>query len=252
VIGEVDYFATPEMLHPEAIYIHGAQTFQVKKLDWDGRRAYVEEVTVDYYTDAEDKTDLKVLEADEERELFNVDTIIGHGDVALTRVVVIFKKVKFHTHENVGSGPVSLPEQEMHTTAFWYRFPPDFAVTANLTESNLGGGLRGVANLLQKIAPLWLMCDPRDIRALSRVRDPYSNSATIYIYDNVPGGVGFAQKLYGMVPDIFVACKEYLVGCPCEEGCPSCAGPPLEIGDRGKTATLQVLNIMLQDSAVSA
>jgi len=256
VIGEIDYFAAPEFLHPEAIYIHGAETYQVKELDWDGRRAYVEEAGVDYYTDAESKTDLKMLEADEEKELVPVGSgepvevdscpVIGHGDIALTRVVVLFKKVKFHTHENVGSGPVKLPEQEMHTTAFWYRFPEDFAISANLTEANLGGGLRGIANLLQKIAPLWLMCDPRDIRALSRVRDPFHNAPTLFIYDNIPGGVGLAEKLYNMVPDIFRACRDHLAGCSCTTGCPSCAGPPLEIGDSGKSATLKILNYILK------
>ena len=261
VIGEVDYFATPELLHPEAIYMHGADTFQVKELDWDGRRAYVEDAKVDYYTDAETKTELKMLEADEEKEMDvptedgvapEVDSlpVIGHGDIALTRVTVLFKKVKFHTHENVGSGPVSLPEQEMHTTAFWYRFPPDFAIIANLTESNLGGGLRGVANLLQKIAPLWLMCDPRDVRALSRVRDPFHGGPTLYIYDNIPGGVGFARKLFGMVPDLFQACKDHLTGCGCDEGCPSCAGPPLELGDYGKSMTLKVINLILSGCQV--
>ncbi|MCP4568696.1 MAG: DEAD/DEAH box helicase [FCB group bacterium] len=264
VIGEVDYFATPELLHPEAIYIHGAQTFQVMKLDWEGRRAHVQEVKVDYYTDAESKTDLKMLEADEEKELtplcdspdeaVEVDAypVIGHGDIALTRVVVLFKKVKFHTHENVGSGPVALPEQEMHTTAFWYRFPQDFAVTGNLTEKNIGGGLRGVANVLQKIAPLWLMCDPRDIRAISRVRDPFTGAPTLYIYDNVPGGVGFAEKLYGMAPGIFEACRDHLTGCVCTTGCPSCSGPPLELGDHGKSATLKILKLILEDFAVQA
>jgi DEAD/DEAH box helicase domain-containing protein len=249
VIGEIDYFSAPEFLHPEAIYIHGARTFQVKELDWEGRRAYVEEAAVDYYTDAEDKTDLKVLEADEERPFG--DSLIGHGDVALTRVVVLFKKVKFHTHENVGSGPVSLPEQEMHTTAFWFRFPPDLAIVGNLTESNLGGGLRGVANLLQNIAPLWLMCDPRDIRALSRVRDPFTGAPTIFVYDNVPGGVGFAKKLYGMAPDIFQACLSHLTKCGCSDGCPSCAGPPLEVGYRGKSATADVLRLMLDPAHAS-
>lgn len=243
VIGELDYFSAPEFLHPEAIYMHGAQTYQVKNLDWDGRKAYVEEANVDYYTDAEEKAELKVIEVEEQKYI--APGTIGHGDVSLTRVVVLFKKIKFHTHENVGSGPVALPEQEMHTTSFWYRLPQDLAIIANLTESNLGGGLRGVANLLQKITPLWLMCDPRDVRALSRVRDPFTNTPTIYVYDNIPGGVGFAEKLYDMVPDIFHACREHLTGCVCRDGCPSCTGPALEVGDTGKNATLEILNIIL-------
>ncbi len=260
VIGEVDYFATPELLHPEAIYLHGAETYQVKELDWDGRRAYVEAVDIDYYTDAEDKADLKVLEVEREREMHpegtsdavDVDAcpVIGWGDVALTRVVVLFKKIKFHTHENVGSGPVALPEQEMHTTAFWYRFPHDLAVAANFTEGNLGHALRGVANVLQKIAPLWLMCDPRDIRALSRVRDPFAEGPVIYIYENVPGGVGFAEKLFGMVPDLFAACRGHVTGCGCDGGCPSCVGPPLELGEHGKSATVRLLDWILANGAV--
>ena len=250
VIGQIDYFSAPEFLHPEAIYIHGALTYQVKELDWDGRRAYVEEVGVDYYTDAEEKVELKVLDVDEEKPFG--DCAAGHGDISLARVVVLFKKVKFHTHENVGSGPVSLPEQEMHTTAFWYRFPADAAVAGKLTEANLGGGLRGVANLLQQIAPLWLMCDPRDIRSVARVRDPFSGAPTIYLYDNVPGGVGFAEKLYSMVPDLFIACRDHLTGCRCSDGCPSCVGPPLEVGDEGKTATLRVLRLMLDECAIDA
>ncbi|MFH1701738.1 MAG: DEAD/DEAH box helicase [Candidatus Zixiibacteriota bacterium] len=243
VIGEIDYFSAPEFLHPEAIYIHGAETYQVKKLDWEGRRAYVEEAEVDYYTDAEEKAELKILDVDEQKYIS--PGTIGHGDVSLTRVVVLFKKIKFHTHENVGSGPVSLPEQEMHTTSFWYQFPNDLAVSANLTESKLGGGLRGVANVLQKIAPLWLMCDPRDIRSLSRVRDTFTGCPTLYVYDNVPAGVGFAEKLYNMVPDIFKACKQHIINCGCAGGCPSCTGPPLELGEKGKNATVDVLDVIL-------
>jgi DEAD/DEAH box helicase domain-containing protein len=47
-----------------------------------------------------------------------------HGEVHVVSRVVGFKKIKFHTNENVGSGELDLPEQQMHTTAYWLTVPP--------------------------------------------------------------------------------------------------------------------------------
>ena len=162
VIGEVDYYSAPIFLHPEAIYLHDANQYQVTELDWEGKKAYVKETEVDYYTDAETKTDLKVLGTADERQVH--DSALAWGEVTVTSVTVLFKKVKFHTHENVGSGKLTLPELELHTNAFWYMFPGDIRYKINLEGEQFGGALRGLSNILGKIAPLWVMCDPRDLR----------------------------------------------------------------------------------------
>ncbi len=172
VIGEVDYFAAPIFLHPEAIYLHGARQFQVTKLDWEGKKAYVKEDNVDYYTDAETKSELKVLDV-------NLEKVIGGasvcaGDVSVTCTTVLFKKIKFQTHENVGNGELKLPELEMHTCAFWYSFPQDIPLRLGITGSQFGGALRGLANILGKMAPIWVMCDVRDLRSISQVRSPFT------------------------------------------------------------------------------
>ncbi|MFH2056123.1 MAG: DEAD/DEAH box helicase [bacterium] len=235
-IGEVDFFSAREMLHPEAIYIHLGQQFQVRQLDWEGRKAYVKEDKVDYYTDAETKVDLKVIEVElEERN-------ISWGEVSLTNVTVLFKKVKFHTHENIGSGKVSLPEIEMHTTAFWYGFPEEIAEVLELGRENLGGALRGMANILGQVAPLWIMCDVRDVRSISQIRSAFTERPTVYIYENVPGGVGYARKIFRIAPEIMSAAAQLIRDCPCPNGCPSCAGPEIEIGPGGKANTARLLD----------
>ncbi len=248
VIGEVDYFSAPIFLHEEAIYLHGADQYQVTKLDWKGKKAYVKEVKVDYYTDAETKTDLKVLEV-------NQSTILGEavmacGEVSVTNVTVMFKKIKFHTHENVGSGDLTMPELEMHTNAFWYSFPGDIAGRLGLDGSQFGGALRGLANILGRIAPLWVMCDPRDLRSISQVRAPFTELPTVYVYENVPGGVGLSEKLYSEHVRLFQSCLEHLASCPCQAGCPTCVGPPMEVGDEGKSCVENLLGFML--AAVSS
>ncbi len=244
VIGEVDYFSAPMFLHPEAIYLHRAQQYQVTNLDWEGRKAYVKEVKVDYYTDAETKTDLKVLDVFEEES--SLDDAKRHaGEVSLTCATVMYKKIKFETHENVGYGDLQLPELEMHTTAFWYSFPGDVPYKVGLEKSEFGGSLRGLANILGRIAPLWVMCDSRDLRSISQVQAPFTERPTVYIYENIPGGVGLAQKLYSESDKLFEACQHHVDTCPCPAGCPSCVGPPMEVGERGKVGVLKLLEYML-------
>src|SRR5690606_39170629 len=50
VIGEVDRFSAPTLIHEEAIYIHEGVQYQVEMLDYEEKKAYVREVDVDYYT----------------------------------------------------------------------------------------------------------------------------------------------------------------------------------------------------------
>ncbi len=243
VIGEVDYFSAPIFLHPEAIYLHRADQYQVTKLDWEGRKAYVKETKVDYYTDAETKSNLKVLAVNGETQFG--DSRMSHGDVSVTSVTVMFKKIKFQTHENVGSGKLDLPELEMHTSAFWYAFPGDVSFRVGLGSSDFGGALRGLANILGKIAPLWVMCDPRDLRSISQVRAPFTEQPTIYIYENIPGGVGLSEKLFNEHEPLWAACLEHLRSCACEDGCPSCVGPSMEVGSEGKSGAIRLLEFML-------
>lgn len=239
VIGEVDFFSAPEFLHPEAIYLHGAEQYQVEELDWEGRRAYVKEVDVDYFTDAETKSDLKILTVEEARR--SPDLCIAHGEVALTRVAVLYKKIKFYTHENVGFGKIHLPEQEMHTTSFWIDFDPGIMSTLGIDIGVTGEVLRAAANALGRMAPLWVMADRRDVAALSQVRAPHTGRPTIFLYDNVPGGVGFAQKIFEMSADLFAETARLIAECPCRSGCPSCVGPELEIGPHGKQGAILLL-----------
>ncbi|MEW6049467.1 MAG: DEAD/DEAH box helicase [Candidatus Zixiibacteriota bacterium] len=244
VIGEVDYFSAPIFLHPEAIYLHSANQYQVTRLDWDGKKAYVKETEVDYYTDAETKSDLKVLATNQESVLLD-DARMQSGEVSVSNVTVLFKKIKFETHENVGSGILNLPELEMHTNAFWYAFPGDVAVKLGLSGDTFGGALRGLANILGKIAPLWVMCDARDLRSISQVRAPFTERPTVYVYENIPGGVGLSEKLFGEAERLFEACREHAKKCGCSSGCPTCVGPPMEVGEHGRDGVVKLLEYML-------
>jgi DEAD/DEAH box helicase domain-containing protein len=242
-VGEIDYFSAPELVHPEAIYLHGSAQYQVRELDWDGRRAYVIPVEVEYYTDAESKVTIKVLHSDQEENVAKgIEKSLG--DLSVTRTVVGYKKVRFHTHENLGWGEVHLPEQEMHTSGFWITFPDDMAERLDFSTERLGGALQGAAHLLRRIVPVWIISDPADIRSIPMVRSPFTDRPTIYIYESIPGGVGFSRRIYDMFDEIVEGALSLADACPCDEGCPSCVGPAVETGKGGKEGAAALLRML--------
>ncbi|HOT97197.1 MAG TPA: DEAD/DEAH box helicase [bacterium] len=243
VIGEIDLFAAPLMVHDEAIYLHGSQQYHVDHFDWERRKAYVREVAVDHYTDAQLKSDLRVLDISEEQSIG--EAMAGYGEVSVTSVATMYKKIKFGTHENIGWGKISLPESTMHTMAFWYAFPEHIHEELGIPQQEFSDGLKAAANVLGNIAPLFIMGDPRDIAVLPMMRSPLWHKPSLFIWERYPGGVGHSGKLFQIYREVVRAGIELVQHCGCENGCPSCSGPALEVGETGKHHALQVLEVML-------
>lgn len=242
VIGEVDRSSAPMMIHEEAIYIHAGQQYQVEKLDYEEKKAYVRKVNVDYYTDANVAVEIKVLDVFREKTVANSQNYLG--EVMVTSLATMFKKIKFFTHENLGFGPIHLPPEEMHTTAYWMSIPEN---TGGLSMEEIKSGLLGLCNVMVNIAPLYLMCDPKDIRGVVQIKSPFTQKPTIFMYDNFPGGVGFAEKLYSMEDQLLKAARQVIMECDCEEGCPSCVGPYEEVGRGSKGYALNIIKGVLSD-----
>jgi len=247
IIGEMDLFSAQEMLHDDAVYIHGAQQYHVDRLDWDRREAHVQPVQVEYYTDAQRKSELKTLTADETAAFSYGELAVG--EVGLISKVTVYKKIKLGTHENVGSGRVHLPEMEMHTVSFWWELPEDTAEVMSAEGMDLGDGLKGLAHLLSRVAPVFIMADPSDLHSTAMVKSPFTDKPTLYIYDAFPGGVGYARRIHQQFAEISQSAREHLHACPCEKGCPSCVGPATESGGTARQAAAWLL---MRSAAVAA
>jgi DEAD/DEAH box helicase domain-containing protein len=237
VIGEMDQFTAPVLLHEEAVYLHEGAQFHVERLDWEEKKAYVHPVEVDYYTDALASVTVQVL-----------DTFGGpdgegmsrsHGEVKITSLASMFKKIRFHTHENIGSGPIHLPEQTLHTTGYWITV--DEVLWRALGRETLEAGLQGIAHSLRHVASLRLMCDPRDLGAVAEVRSVTTLLPTVTVYEMYPGGVGYAQRMFELHRELLENASELVRDCPCLAGCPSCIGP-LHLVEGAKSACLRLLS----------
>jgi DEAD/DEAH box helicase domain-containing protein len=266
VVAEVDFTSGPATLHEQAIYILEAQTLQVERLDFDNRKAFVRRVDCDYYTDAITYTRVTILDTfdDGGGEAGGIAAGRSHGEVHVVSRVVGFKKIKFYTNENVGSGELSLPEQQMHTTAYWLTIPA--AVMASLPHAadDRRDGVLGLAFAMRNVAQLLLMCDRHDIGisvdggTLDRSARPggaagglehVSAEPNIFIYDNYPGGIGFSEPLFRVHHDLVAKTRALIAGCPCDAGCPSCVGPAGETGPLAKTVAGRIADRLLEAPA---
>lgn len=245
VIGEVDLPSAPGLVHEHAIYLHLGQQYHVDRLAWEERKAYAHRVDVDYYTTAQIAVDIRVLqEFAPGAPAAAVPGAPAHGEVVVTYRPTIFKKLTLDRHENVGWGPIHLPESTLHTSAYWVTLPE-----LPLTRDELQGVLIGLSHALAHVAALYLMCDPRDLGRTSEMASPHTGRPTIFLYDAIPGGVGFAERLYRLHLQVLEAARDLIASCPCESGCPSCVGPVLDVGSTGKTRALEVLDARLVPGA---
>ena len=259
-IGEVDYNSAPMLLHDKAIYIHGGEQYHVDNLDFTERKAYVRKVSVNYYTDAIEYTKVKVIDD------FDTNGEASWGEVSVTKRVVGYKKVKLTTFENIGFGDVNLPENEMHTTCYWFTLEKKKLENLGFTDEAIIYGLYGVAHMVGNIAPLFLLCSRMDIGVHigdregiwasegelmnkdTEMMDELKNklfSPTVFVYENYPGGVGFAYELFNIHPEPLRKARDEIAACQCRAGCPSCVGPSLKTDTNVKEVALRILDTIL-------
>jgi DEAD/DEAH box helicase domain-containing protein len=324
-IGQMDRLSAPALIHDGAIYLHEGQQYLVEKLDWEAGQALVKPVQVDYYTDASSSTDVRVLEQAAHED--QGTTGRSYGEVLITSLVTGYRKIKLYTHEVLGWGEITLPEQETRTSAYWQTISPDAAErlvaegilllpndygpswnkardaarardgnrcrscgaperegrqhdvhhlrpfrefgyvrgvndndqVANVLDNlitlcpgchhraEVSRGMRtalgGLAHALGNLAPLYLMCDPRDIGIVAEQRSTFSGLPTITLYERVPAGIGFSQTLYELHNELLSAARDLIAACPCDGGCPACIGPGAS-NTEAKQQTVKLLNVL--------
>lgn len=221
VIGEMDRPSVPLILFQNAVYIHGSEQYTVTKLDWDKQVAYVEKSRLNYYTDALTKTDIQILEHLREEELPSYRAFLS--EVLVRTTAVKYKKIRFHTHENVGYGDINLPPTEMHTRSLILAFKAH--IFEGLGRDDCENLLLSLSHLLKNISPIYIMTDVRDIGTAENLKQTVIELPTVFLYDRYPGGVGLADRLFEVKSEILQSALFRVRECQCTSGCPSCVGP---------------------------
>ena len=265
IIAEVDWGSAFATIYPKAIYLVESEPYEVQELHFredEEKVAYVKRVAVDYFTDAISAKGVWILQRLAEAP--PAAYLAEQGEVLVAEKVVGFKKIKMGTLENVGSGEVELPQQEMQTTAAWITVGSETLAHVSASREELIDGLRAVTYLLHHLAPIFLLCDIRDLGSWlgdttpatggvvatrestkRRLMDAAQFNPTIYLYDSHAGGIGLAEHLFDILPDLLRRGLETLETCACRDGCPSCVGPVNEVGRRAKRTAQALLRALI-------
>lgn len=277
ILGEIDYESAHLTVYEQAIYQHDATLYEVHRLDYHERKAYVRRADVDYFTQAIDQTRVFVLDIGDEVSLSH-----GWGEVRVTTRIAGYKKIRFKTWENIGYGEIQLPDLELHTTSFWSVFRTDRLRSLGLEPRMEEDALLGISKAMHTVAVVQLMCAPGDLKVTLQSRfdaapvtvapmapapgDSQVQRGTlegaeggeqalgavgllsepaVFLYDAHPGGVGFAEKLWELQQELIRDTHSLIADCPCTHGCPSCVGPPVGENLHVKAIALKVLERFL-------
>ena len=324
VIGTVDGESAAWMVHPGAIYMHEGQQYFVQEFSFTERIAQLVPVGLDYYTEAQRKSEIEVTNVIARENLSACEK--AYGEIQVTIQVAGFKKLRWFTYENLGEETLDMPPSELQTTGYWLSLSEEtlsylreagswsndrnnygadwmrirervrmrdkyqcqvcgiiestrehdvhhktpFRAFTSIDEANrlenlstlcrtchqkveqnvrMRSGLAGLGFVLGNLAPLFLMCDPRDLGIhTDPAWKPANNMPTVVLYDQVPAGIGFSQKLFEIHEELIQRALELVSICECEDGCPSCVGPGGENGVGGKQETLAILKELINKS----
>ncbi|MFP4054726.1 MAG: DEAD/DEAH box helicase, partial [Phycisphaerae bacterium] len=257
VLGEVNRFDAPPILHPGAIYIHQGDTHRVLELDMERNIATVRREEVDYYTNPLGGTDIHHIDHQLREKPF------GNGRAAWGEVTAYFntnmyERIHFYSLDVVSLHPVDLPTQSLDTMAFWLVGPEELMEQVRRDGLDAHGGLRGIGYATRQMLPLFMTCDTLDFsHTVGSINSPWN---AVFIYERFPLGLGFTETAYHDLHRIMPAVLEMIERCPCEEGCPCCVGKPLrqyatwnvelyEASIPSKAAAVRILRGLLGDGS---
>ena len=242
VLGQVDSISAPELVYPEAIYLHAGEGYVVRELDEQAKLARVERIDADYYTQPLLHSEIRLVEKGDRHRggasgsgdttrrgaspLFQQafhGGVKAFGDATVQWQTVGFRKFKVYTMELIGQSELDLPPLQIDTTAMWLQPPPEVLKAVTDAGCQKHEALAGVRNLLLVSLPPLAMADRHDIGGI--VDSSQLGRPTIFLYDRYDGGVGYARHGYECADDLLRMAYDLVAGCDCEDGCPGCVGP---------------------------
>lgn len=256
VLGEVDIYDAPPLLHPGAVYMHLGETWLVDELDLGRRLCMLHREDVSYYTQPLGGTDVHHIDHLLRRKPFGGGTA-SWGEVTAYSNTYAYERVRFYQLDALSVHPLKLPTMQLETMAFWIE-PPE-ALLNRVRAANLDAhsGLRGIGYATRMALPLFVTCDVRDFS--HTVGSVNSDWSAVFIFERYPHGLGFTQHAYRRLHEILPFVQQHIALCPCEAGCPCCVGKPLrgqttwnvergEASIPSKAAALMILDGLLQDA----
>ncbi len=223
-LGEIARLDAEPILHPQAIYMHQGDTYEVQNLDMERRRCYVKRVNVDYYTQPLGGEDVHHIDHRLREKPFGTGTAYW-GEVTAYERTWGYEKVHFYELDAVSRHGLDLPTLALETMAFWLEPPESLLEEVRVSGLDAHSGLRGIGYATRMLLPAFMTCDTLDFsHSVGSANSPWQ---TIFIYENYLHGLGFTENAYERLHEIMPRVLDHIKSCDCNDGCPVCVGKPL-------------------------
>ncbi len=236
LLGTVDAASADGHVHAGAVYVHQGETYVVAEYDLEESLAFVDREEVSYTTWARDVTSIEIVDVRKETS-WDVDlggqstgarphVEWGFGEVKVHGQVVSFNRRRIPSGEIISHDSLDLPIRTLTTTAVWWTVSAQLLEVAELDGEETPGALHAAEHASIGLLPLLATCDRWDLGGVSTALHVDTERATVFVYDALPGGAGFAERGFAMARQWLTATLEAIESCACVEGCPACVQSP--------------------------
>jgi DEAD/DEAH box helicase domain-containing protein len=223
LLGSTEAARAHSTVHEGAIYMHMGRSYEVRELDLERRRALVAPFAEDWYTQPKSETDTEIMRLLDRRETLGVT--LSFGEVSVTDTVLAYQRRRLSDHAQLDIVGLDLPSTSFATQALWFELDAG-ALSETVPLEILLGALHATEHAQIAVLPLIAMCDRWDIGGLSTNYHPQTGTATIFLYDGHPGGIGITRTAFQRFEELCRDAHRLIAECPCASGCPSCVQSP--------------------------
>jgi DEAD/DEAH box helicase domain-containing protein len=244
-IGTIDYFRAFRETFPGAVYLHRGVTYLIQDLHLESLTAWATKTKVDYFTRIRTEKQTEILETYSSRQLLN--TILHYGRLRVTESFTGFEKRSVKGQILRGVFPLQLPPLIYETEGIWLEIPPKVQRALEKEKLHFMGGIHALEHAAIGMLPLLVLTDRNDLGGISAPSHPQLDSAAVFIYEGIPGGVGLCKQAFAQAEKLLEQTKSRIGSCACEYGCPSCVhSPKCGSGNRpiDKNAAYQLLQLL--------
>jgi DEAD/DEAH box helicase domain-containing protein len=244
--------------YPNAIYVHGGETYRVEELNPEKAEVMVRPLVSDMHTEVVEETSVDIVSISaEQTHRFTPESRLfiteSKGKLAANQAFTGYREINLTARSKryIGNDKrYSEPEPEyplepayyldLNTTGMWLTIPPHEAFGP---IGDYEAGVQALENILTGLFPVLVICDKQDVDSAHTIYP--GESTVIYFFDSYEGGAGISEGNYGRANELLEAAYRAVSQCPCTEGCPSCVQSG-KTGARGKNADKKVCLRLLE------
>jgi len=252
LLGEIDGHRACRECHQGAVYLHGAKTWLVRRLDLENREVLVSPARPAYYTRAMVDKETEILASEKQTSCGAVT--ISFGKLRVTEIIHGYQKILTGKGRVLARVPLDLPPRIFETRGLWLEIPDEFRLILEKEQYHFMGSIHALEHTLIGTMPLLVLCDRNDIGGISYPWHEQVNHSAVFIYDGYDGGIGLCEKAFLLVEKHLRQTEKITRGCPCDFGCPSCVhSPKCGSGNRpiDKKGCIRLLQLLLAEKPES-